>query len=159
MRNQFWNPALLCGVLLVSACAESAPPVVEARGAWCRATAAGAQTAACYLTLISSRADRLIAVSSDAAARTEIHEMRMDGDIMRMRELADGLILPAGAAVALAPGAEHLMLIGLDRPLEEGGAVMLTLRFGHAPPLSLAAPVRVQAPDGEPGGDMARAGH
>jgi copper(I)-binding protein len=68
--------------------------------------------------------------------------MSMDGGVMRMRKLADGLALPAGKPVALKPGAEHLMVIGPKIALTPGAKVALTLRFRNAAPVTVVAPVK-----------------
>lgn len=82
-------------------------------------------------------------VTTPAVDHGEIHTMSMTDGVMRMRRLADGLALPAGKAVALKPGAEHLMIISPRQPLAAGGTVPLTLRFAKAAPLTLTAPIRV----------------
>lgn len=133
----------LAGLLLLAPTAQAAPPSVKATGAWCRAAPVGALTGGCYVTLTATQADQLVAVETSAATRAEIHSMSMDGGIMRMRKLPDGLPLPAGKAVALKPGGEHLMIIAPKQTLKAGGFVPMTLRFRTAPPLSLKAPIQV----------------
>ncbi|MDG2529431.1 copper chaperone PCu(A)C [Caulobacter endophyticus] len=127
--------------------AQAAPPArvapkVAVEGAWCRAAPKGAPAGGCYLTLTASAADQLVSVETPAAARAEIHTMSMDGGVMRMRKLSEGLPLPAGQAVALKPGAEHLMVIGPKIDLAVGASVPLTLRFKSAPPVTINAPVK-----------------
>ena len=101
---------------------------------WSRATAATAPTAAAYMKITNNGAavDRLVAAKSDAADKVEVHEMKMEGSIMRMRELEKGLEIPAGATVTLEPGGFHLMLIGLKAPLQQGTRVPVTLVFEKA---------------------------
>ncbi|HMP63266.1 MAG TPA: copper chaperone PCu(A)C, partial [Phenylobacterium sp.] len=89
----------------------------------------------------------LTAASSPAGERVEIHTMTTEGGIMRMRELSDGLPLPAGESVALRPGAEHLMLMAPAAALNEGESVEITLTFEKAPAQTLTAQVR-SAPHG-----------
>lgn len=108
---------------------------------WARATAPRQIVAGAYITLTSRADDRLVGVSSPVAGHAEVHEMTMDGGVMRMRELADGLALPAGRTVTLAPGGSHLMLTDLHEPLREGQTIHLQLRFLHAPPLEVDVPV------------------
>ncbi|WP_299006842.1 copper chaperone PCu(A)C [uncultured Caulobacter sp.] len=123
--------------------AHAAPAAkVAATDAWCRPTVAGALAAGCYVTLTAKAEDRLVSVESPAAARGEIHTMSMDGGVMRMRQLTDGLALPAGKAVALKPGADHIMLIGPKAQLKEGAKVPMTLKFKSAPPLTIEAVVK-----------------
>ena len=140
--------ALLIAALpfAVAAPALAAPAAVRTSEAWCRATPPAAPTAACYLTLTAAADDRLVAVETPAARTAEIHTMSMDGGVMRMRRLAEGLALPAGKPVALKAGGEHLMLIGPKAPLTAGGSVRLTLKFAKAAPVTLTAPVRAAAP-------------
>ncbi len=103
-------------------------------GVFARATLPGAKVGGGYVTISngSKEADRLIGGSSPAAARVEVHEMKMDGSVMKMRLLKDGLEIPAGGTVELAPGGTHLMLINLAAPLKEGDMVPLTLEFAKA---------------------------
>ena len=100
---------------------------------WARPTVAGQSVGGAYLGLRNggSTPDRLLGDSSPAATRLEVHEMRMDGDVMRMREVA-AIDLPAGKAVKLEPGGFHLMLIGLKAPLKAGDKLPLKLRFEKA---------------------------
>ncbi len=131
MRMTVLSACLLTGW----AAAQPAPVVAE--HPWARATAPQQQVGGAYVTLTSPAADRLVGVTSPAAAKVEVHEMQMDGTVMRMRELPDGLPLPAGQAVALAPGGYHFMLVGLKAPLVAGQTIAMHLVFEHAPPLDL----------------------
>jgi copper(I)-binding protein len=74
-------------------------------------------------------ADRLISARSDVAEVVEIHETRMEGEVMKMQHLPDGIELPARSQVELKPGGYHIMLIGLKRDLNEGDQVRLELEF------------------------------
>ncbi len=85
--------------------------------------------------------DTLVAARSAAAARMEIHEMAMDGDVMRMRELSGGLVIPAGETVMLKPGGYHIMFMELSGPLVEGSETEVTLTFEKAGEVTLALPV------------------
>ncbi|WP_246333155.1 copper chaperone PCu(A)C [Aureimonas mangrovi] len=107
---------------------------VEIDHPWSRATPPNANVGGGYLTLRNDgeEPDRLIGGSSPAAERVEIHTMEMEGDVMRMRQLPDGVEIPAGGTAELAPGGMHLMLIGLAAPLVEGERVPLTLEFEKA---------------------------
>jgi len=101
---------------------------------WTRATPPGAPVGAGYLSITNTggEPDRLIAVSSPEAERGELHEMSMENSIMKMRPLADGIEIPAGATVTLAPGGLHLMFVELKAPLAEGGKLPVTLTFEQA---------------------------
>lgn len=98
-----------------------------------RVTPQGAPVAGGYMLVTNTGEadDTLVAASVDAAPETEIHEMRMDGDVMRMRELDGGLVIPAGQSVSLQPGGYHLMLMG-PTPLAEGETHEVRLTFERA---------------------------
>ena len=130
--------------------AQAAAPAVKATGAWCRAAPAGAPAGGCYVTLTAAADDRLVAVDVPSADHGEIHTMDMSGGVMRMRRLTDGVVLPAGQAVELKPGARHLMVIGPRQTLAAGGTVTMTLRFAKAPPLTVQAPIRAAPAPGAP---------
>ena len=100
---------------------------------WARPTVPGQSTGGAYLSVhnTGNTPDRLLGASSPVAQRVEVHEMRMDGDVMRMREMPT-LDLAAGQRVALAPGGLHLMLTGLKAPLKVGDKLPLKLRFEKA---------------------------
>ncbi len=100
---------------------------------WARPTVPGQSTGAGYLSVHNSgsKTDRLLGAGSPAAAAVEVHEMRMEGEVMRMREIK-ALELPAGKPVRLAPGGLHLMLIGLKAPLKVGDRLPVKLRFEAA---------------------------
>lgn len=106
---------------------------IQVEKAWTRATPPGAKVAAGYLVLRNSAAtaDRLLSVSSPAAARVEAHITTQDGDISRMREV-NGYAIPAGGRLELKPGAGHLMFVELKAPFRQGEKVAATLRFQHA---------------------------
>mgnify|MGYP000140310943 FL=1 len=86
--------------------------------------------------------DRLVAASSDIAAVMQIHTMAMDGDVMVMREMPDGLPLPAGETVVLQPGGFHIMFMQLNGPLVEGETVPVTLTFESGAEVAVDLPVR-----------------
>lgn len=136
---------------------QAAAPV-RAEQPWARATAPQQQVGGAYVTLTSPVDDRLLAASSPAAAKVKLHEMRMNGTIMQMRELTGGLPLPAGQATALAPGGYHLMLVGLVHPLRAGDVVPVQLRFQHAPPLDLQFVVGAAGARGPAGGGAGGSG-
>lgn len=131
----------VCAAALAMTAAAPAPKVVAA-DAWCRPAPTGALAGGCYVTLTASVDDRLVAVETTAADRGEIHTMSMDGGVMRMRKLTDGLALPAGRAVSLKPGADHIMVIAPKIALKEGAQVPLTLKFQKAKPVKVTAVVK-----------------
>lgn len=102
--------------------------------AWARATAPGQTVGAGYLTLdnLSRTEDRLIAITSPVAREAQLHNMTMDGGVMRMRPIEGGLLIPAGGRVTLEPGGVHLMFVALNAPLVSGTTFPVILRFAHA---------------------------
>ncbi|MFN3669898.1 MAG: copper chaperone PCu(A)C [Brevundimonas sp.] len=157
------TPFIALVLLTLAACngdgaGSGEPATVQAAGAICRPTPTGRQMTGCYLTLTAAGADRLVSVASPNATRVQIHESRIESGMMMMRELRDGLPLPAGEAVALAPGGDHLMLLGVTEPLVAGDTVALTLTFESSPPLEVTATVgQPPLPEGH-GGAMPDAG-
>jgi copper(I)-binding protein len=101
---------------------------------WTRATPPSARTGGGFMTITNkgTTADRLVAVRSNASDKVEIHEMQMDGNVMRMRELAQGLEIPPGATVMLKPGSYHIMFMELKAPIAKDAKVPLTLVFEKA---------------------------
>lgn len=99
-----------------------------------RATLPDAPVAAGYLTITNNgaSADRLVSAASEVAPTVEIHDMVTDGDMMKMLHLTDGIVVPAGESVALAPGGKHIMFIGPNQPFREGECVAVTLTFEQA---------------------------
>lgn len=87
-------------------------------------------------------ADRLIGVTSDAATRVELHTHKEIADgVMQMTQLEGGIVIPADGAHALARGGDHVMLMGLTQPLEQGGSVPLVLTFETAGEIAVEIPV------------------
>ena len=109
---------------------------------WARATPKGADVGAAYLEIRNGggEADKLTGGSADFA-NVEIHQMSMQGNVMQMREVKDGLAIPAHGDVKLAPGGYHIMLMGLKAPLKQGDSFPLTLRFEHAAPMTVTVNV------------------
>ena len=120
---------------------------VEIDATWTRATPPGASVAGGYASIRNRGAapDKLVAASSPAADHVELHVMAMDGGVMRMRQVKE-FDLPAHGELALKPGGNHLMFIGLKEPFKEGAKVPVTLRFEKA------GEVEVQLSVGEMGG-------
>lgn len=101
---------------------------------WARATPHGVKVAGGFLTVVNKggAADRLISVTAEIAEHAEIHEITMKDGVMTMRPLTDGLAVPAGGEVALKPGGNHLMFVGLKRMLKKGESFAGTLTFEKA---------------------------
>lgn len=111
---------------------------------WVRAPLPNQPVAGGYLTVENSgdAGDRILSVASSVSGRAEIHEMSMQGDVMQMRPMPDGLSIPAGETVSLEPGGYHLMFMDLDGALEAGDTIDVTLTFEKAGAVDLALPVR-----------------
>ena len=107
---------------------------VVVSSAWSRATPNGAKIGVGYIRLTNTGTenDRLVSLSSDAAAKTEIHEMTMKEGVMTMRPLPQGIDLDPGETVELKPGGTHIMFIDLVRPLKEGQTITAKLVFERA---------------------------
>jgi len=147
--------AIRAALLLLSIAGFSAPALagegIVVSDPWARASVTA--TGAAYLTLENAGEadDALVAVRSNVAEKAEIHDMTMDGMVMRMRKL-ERLALPAGETVRLAPGGLHIMLIRLHGPLAEGDAVPLTLVFETAGEIEVSAAVQKAGHSGGHGG-------
>ena len=137
--------------------ADSAAVSVSVEGAWARASVPGQKATGAFMRLTAPEAMRLVRAQSPAAGITEVHEMKMDGDIMKMRAIP-ALELPAGKAVELKPGGYHVMLMDLKAPLLKGTSVAVTLFFQDAQGVEsqqqLQLPVAVKAPGGAAGHTM-----
>lgn len=109
---------------------------------WARATPKGASVGAGYLAIRNdgATADKLTAITTDFAT-VQVHEMSMANGVMKMREVAGGLEIPAHKSVKLAPGGYHLMFMGLKHPLVKGETVKATLTFEHAGSVAVDFPV------------------
>jgi copper(I)-binding protein len=104
---------------------------VEVRDAWVRATGQGQKATGVFMNLTAKKATRLVGVKTDLTSSAEVHEMKMEKDVMKMQAVK-ALDLPAGKTVALKPGSYHVMLMDLSKPLDEGSPVVLTLLFEDA---------------------------
>ena len=126
---------------------------VEVKNAWARATVQGQKATGAFMQITAPAASTLVSVSTPVAGVAEIHEMKMDGDVMRMRPLPKGLELPAGKAVQLKPGGYHLMLMDLKLPLQKDTTIPITLTLrdskGVQSTQALRVPVLSAAPAGQ----------
>lgn len=120
--------ALVASVFLLGSAIALADAGVKVTNVWARSTAPGQTVAAAYLSLVSSAPAALVRAESPAAKVVELHEMKMEGDVMKMRAVPK-IELPAGKEVKLEPGGLHVMLIDIKQPLKVGEKVPLTLLF------------------------------
>jgi copper(I)-binding protein len=115
--------------LALSAMAAPALAQVQVSDAWARATVVGQKGTGAFMKLTAPEGATLVGAVSPVAGVVEIHEMAMEGNVMRMRALPKGLALPAGKAVELKPGGYHVMLMDLKQQLKAGEKVKLDLQF------------------------------
>jgi len=124
------------------------------KDAWVRGTVAQQKASGAFMHITSASGGKLVSVSSPVAGVAEIHEMAMDGNVMRMRAVPM-LELPAGKAVELKPGGYHVMLLDLKQQLRNGDTVPLSLvvegKDGQRETVEIKAPVK---PLATPGHDM-----
>ena len=149
--------ALLAATLLAGAAQAQGAAPVSIEGAWARASVPGQSASGAFMRLTAAQATRLVQVESPAAGVSEVHEMKMEGDVMKMRALP-GLDLPAGQAVELKPGGYHVMLMDLKAPLAKGTQVPLTLVFQDASGVQSRQELQLPVATSAPGGPSARAG-
>ena len=118
---------------------------LEIEQPWTRATPPTAKAGGGFVTITNkgTTADRLVAARSTASDKVELHEMKMDGSVMRMRELEKGVEIPAGATVMLKPGGYHIMFMELKAPFAKDAKVPVTLVFEKAG--SIDVPFTVEA--------------
>ena len=144
------KPCLVVATLVSLASVALHAQTVEVKNAWVRTSVQGQKATGAFMTLTAKEGSRLVAASSPVAGVAEVHEMKLDGDIMRMRALSQGLELPEGKAVELKPGSFHIMLLDLKAALPKDSTVPLTLTFRDAKGVEsrqeLKLPVAVSAP-------------
>lgn len=137
--------ALLPGVMLAHEDNhEGGCDLVYFFNAWARAVPQGAPNSAVFGLLVNLSGEQytLLSASSDAAEAVELHEMLMgENDVMQMRPVEGGFVIPPNSYLALEPGGLHIMLINLKHPLEAGGQVNLLLNFQHVGEIAVTVPV------------------
>ncbi len=135
-------------LLAASAMVASASTIgqVSVTNAWVRGTVPGQTSSGAFMELKSSGGAALLGVDSPVAGTVEIHEMKMDGNVMRMRA-APRIELPAGKAVELKPGGYHVMLIQLKRQLKAGETVPIRLRVEGKDKAVTSVDVRAEVRD------------
>lgn len=123
---------------------------VDVKDAWVRTSVQGQKATGAFMKITAKEGGTLVGVASPVAGVAEVHEMKMDGDVMRMRALPNGLALPAGKTVALTPGGYHVMLMDLKATLPKDSTIPLTLTFknakGEQSQVELKVPVATTAP-------------
>jgi copper(I)-binding protein len=131
--------ALSCGALYAQ--------TIKVTDAWVRATVPDQRATGAFMKIYARDGATLMGAASPVAGITQIHQMTLDGDVMKMRALADGLKIPAGKTVELKSGGYHLMLLDLKLALVKDSTVPLTLVFkdkqGRSNNLAMTVPVRL----------------
>ena len=150
MKIYTYPSALVMGIVFAaSAFAQN----IIVTNSWVRATVQGQKATGAFMTVTAKENSKLVAASTPVAGIVEIHEMKMDKDVMKMSALPNGLDLPAGKAVDLKPGGFHIMLMDLKLPLNKDVAVPLTLTFqdgaGKKSQQTVQVPVSTSPPAGQ----------
>jgi copper(I)-binding protein len=122
MKRNTWMIALVASLAAQAAWAAN----ISVTDAWARATMPGQPVSGAYMQIQADADARLISVSSSVVPRVEVHEMNMDGGVMRMHEV-EAIDLPKGKTVSLEPGGFHIMLMNLKKPIAAGDVIPLTL--------------------------------
>jgi len=126
----------------------AAAGAIKIENAYTRATVPGQQVAGGFMKIENKgAADQLISASSPAAGEVQLHEMAMDGNVMKMRQVKD-IAVPAGGAVELKPGGLHLMFMNIKAPLAAGETVPVKLKFAKAGEVEVKMPVNAMGAQG-----------
>jgi len=142
------------GIILAGATAAHDAPAkvgdLEITSAFTKAMLPGQPVGGGYLTIKNGGKsdDMLVSVSSPAAGTVEMHEMAMQGQVMKMRKLDTGIAIPAGKTVELTPGGLHLMFMKVKEPFKQGSQVPVTLTFEKAGKVDITLPVEAAGPGG-----------
>ena len=128
------SAAILLNMSVVAVAQQFKANSIVIERPWTRATPAGAKVAGGYMTITNtgSEPDRLIGGVLPQAGRFEVHDMKMNGNVMQMREVQGGLEIKPGQKVELNPGGSHLMFMQLREPLKQGETLKGQLRFEKA---------------------------
>jgi periplasmic copper chaperone A len=107
---------------------------LEIEDAWIKETPPNHPMTGGYLKIENdgNTADVLIGISANFAMKSEIHEMKMEGDVMKMRPLENGLVIPADGEVYLKPGGYHLMFMKLNQQMIPMDVHQVTLTFKNS---------------------------
>jgi copper(I)-binding protein len=145
MKLKTFFPTLALASLAITG-GSSFAQTIEVKDAWVRASVQGQMATGAFMKLKSKNGAQLVSVSTPVAGIAEVHEMKMEGDVMKMRAVPE-LELPVGKTVELKPGGYHVMLMDLKATLKKDSSVPLTLVFkdkaGQESRLQLQVPVAV----------------
>lgn len=140
-------PFLAAAIAATSAMSALAADGVVISDPYARASSAMSQSGAAFMRIENhGTADqRLVAAQSDAAARVELHTHSEDADgVMRMFEVEEGFVIPAGGVHVLDRGGDHIMFLGLTRTFAQGDEIALTLIFESGDDLVITVPVDLE---------------
>ena len=154
------SASLSLAALAAGFIASAAQAQTTVKDPWARATVAQQKASGAFMQLQSAKGGKLLSASSPVAGVVEIHEMAMDGNVMKMRAVPS-LDLPAGKAVDLKPGGYHVMLMDLKKQLNAGDTVPITLvveSAGQRETVEVKAAVRPLSSQGA-SGDKGHHGH
>jgi copper(I)-binding protein len=144
IKGEDMRPSLKMWVALAAmAVSAAANAQIEAKNVWARATVQGQMGTGAFMTLTAKEAVRLVGASSPVAGVVEIHEMALEGNVMRMRAI-EGLDVPAGKPVELKPGGYHVMLMDLRRALKPGEKIPVELRFETKDKKTITLPLEAE---------------
>jgi copper(I)-binding protein len=149
MKSRILAATLLSSLAL--ACGASYAQTVSIQDAWIRTSVPGQEATGAFMKITAKVDERLVGVSTPAAGVAEVHQMTLDGGVMKMRAVQGGLELPAGKTVALTPGGYHVMLMDLKAPLAMGSTVPMTLLFKDASGAESKVELKVPVSTMEPG--------
>ena len=127
MKPILRNALLILTLQMMAISVVFSAEILTVNNPWVRATVPAQQVTGAFMTLTAAVDLRLVAVSSPQAGMVEIHQMTMENNVMQMRALPDGLVLPKGKAVELKPGSYHLMVMDLKQPMKQGAWLPLSL--------------------------------
>jgi copper(I)-binding protein len=146
----FFFAAGFCLAVSAASAADYKAGSLNISDPWSRATPKGASVAAGYMTIKNSGSspDRLVEGSSNVAAKFELHEVKMENGIAKMRPVKGGSEIKPGETVELKPSSFHVMFVGLKKPLSAGDQFKATLVFEKAGPVSVDYDVRAMGSEG-----------
>jgi hypothetical protein len=141
--------ATALGLSFVAHAQEAKVGSIQIENAYTRATVPGQMVAGGFMKIENKgTTDQLLSASSPAAGEVQLHEMGMDGNVMKMRQVKE-ITVPAGGAVELKPGGLHLMLMNIKTPLVAGQMVPVKLKFAKAGEVEVKVPVNAMGQHSE----------
>lgn len=150
---------LITATLLATVATPLWAQTAEVQDAWARATVQGQKATGAFMKITAKNGTKLVGVSSPVAGVAEVHEMKMEGDVMKMRAVEGGLDLPAGKAVELKPGGYHVMLMDLKLSLIKDTTIPLTLTFKDAKGVQTTQELKVSVTTAAPQASTAKGEH